>query len=221
MNPWSTPETVAGFVASPPNANLLQFADAERRGRAAPCALDIGCGAARNAVPLALAGWRVFGTDTSWPMLEAASRRAADEGVRDRVHLVQAEMAALPVPDASADLIIAHGIWNLARSSSEFRQAVRDAARAARPNVALFVFTFSRHTLPEAAAPVPGESFVFTQFSGRPQCFLTRDQLIEELAAAGFSPDPAIPLRELNRPKGLLHRPTGPVIHEGTFRFSR
>ena len=70
---WSTPETVAGFASSPPNATLMQFASAERSGRDRARILDIGCGAARNAVPLALDGWDVFGTDTSLPMLEAAA----------------------------------------------------------------------------------------------------------------------------------------------------
>jgi len=28
---WSTPETVAGFAASPPNAVLMQLAEAERQ----------------------------------------------------------------------------------------------------------------------------------------------------------------------------------------------
>ena len=129
-------------------------------------------------------------------------------------------MAALPVDDRCADLIIAHGIWNLARSALEFRTAVREAARAAKQDAALFLFTFSRNTLPADATPVAGEPFVFTQFSGQPQCFLTQDQLLEELAATGFLPDPALPLHELNRPKGrVLQRPSGPVIYEGAFRL--
>lgn len=160
MNPWSRPQTVAGFVQSPPNATLMAFADRER-ARGAARLLDIGCGAARNAVPLARSGWTVLGTDTSWPMLEAA--------------------------------------------------------RAARPGAALFLFTFSRHTLPPDAEPVPGEPFVFTQFSGEPQCFLTDAQIAAELAAAGFTPDPALPLRELTRPAGL-RAASGPVIYEGVFR---
>ena len=49
------------------------------------------------------------------------------------------------------------------------------------PGGGLFVFTFSRHTLPPDTQPVPGESFVFTQFSGAPQCFLTEPQLLTEL----------------------------------------
>ena len=229
MNPWSTPGTVAGFVQSPPNAMLLQFAERERAAAAGPRLLDIGCGAARNALPLARSGWSVLGTDTSWPMLEAAAARAHGEDSSDRrgrgrgqgaLHLAAAAMDRLPVQDRSVDLIVAHGIWNLARSSEELRRSVREAARAARPGAGLFLFTFSRHTLPPEAEPVGGEPFVFTQFSGQPQCFLTSEQILEELGRAGFAPDAALPLRELNRPSAMLRAGSGPVIYEGTFRFT-
>ena len=206
---------MAGFATSAPNSTLMRFA--ERLGRNTSARLlDIGCGAGRNAVPLAAMGWRVVGTDLSWPMLLAASARDAG----DRLDVLLAPMDAIPVRDASIDFIVAHGIWNLARSGREFRQAVAEAARVARPGAALFVFTFSRHTLPTSAEPVPGETFVFTQFSGAPQCFLTEAQLLDELRAAGFSTDPALPVHELNRPApGSLHAGGGPVIYEGGFRF--
>lgn len=210
---------VAGFATSAPNATLMAFARAEfERGGAA--ALDLGCGAARNAVPLAEMGWRVTGIDLSQPMLDAAAERARAAGVADRVRLHLAPMGAIPLPDASVDLIVAHGIWNLARSGREFRDAAHEAARVAKPGAALFVFTFSRHTLPAAATPVPGERFVFTQFSGAPQCFLTEAELLTELAAAGFSPDPAVPLKEHNRPPAGALRAGGPVIYEAAFRFA-
>jgi SAM-dependent methyltransferase len=182
--------------------------------------LDLGCGAARNAAPLANAGWEVLGTDTSWPMLKAAAARMWAEAPGRRLHLAAATMDRLPVADGYADLIVAHGIWNLAGSGEEFRQGVREAARTARPGAALFVFTFSRHTLPPAVRPVNGETFVFTEFAGEPQCFLTEAQLVEELAAVGFVPDAGLPLKELNRPAGLV-RTSGPVIYEGGFRFVR
>jgi SAM-dependent methyltransferase len=134
--------------------------------RPAGRALDIGCGAARNAVPLARLGWRVVGTDLSWPMVTAAQRRAVDDVPNHRLDVVQAPMTALPVQSGAFDLIVAHGIWNLARSAAEFRSGVAEAARAAAPGALLFVFTFSRNTLPPEAEPVAGESFVFTQFSG-------------------------------------------------------
>jgi Methyltransferase domain len=128
-------------------------------------------------------------------------------------------MEMLPVRDRSVDVVVAHGIWNLARTAAQFRAAVAEAARVAKPEAALFVFTFSRHTLGAEVAPVAGEPFVFTQFSGDPQCFLTGEELVLELGNAGFVPDPAIPLTEYNRPKpGLVQAPRGPVIYEAAFR---
>jgi SAM-dependent methyltransferase len=219
-SPWSRAEVVQGFVQSPPNDTLLRYA--ARVWTSLPgarCALDIGCGAARNAVPLAQAGWHVLGIDNSIAMLRAARERAINQRVTDRLQLAASPMTALPVGDRCCDLIVAHGIWNLARSAREFRAAVGEAARVARPGAALFVFTFSRHTLPDDAIPVAGEQWVFTQFSGQPQCFLTAGELATELAAAGFVPDDAVPLTELNRrTSGAVIAPSGPVIYEGAFR---
>lgn len=212
-SPWVAPSTVAGFASAPPNETLLRYAAKVRPRAAAGRLLDIGCGAGRNAVPLAQAGWDVVGTDVSWPMLHAAASRTP------RVQLVGALMETLPFRTGTADLIVAHGIWNLASSAHEFRAAVAEAARVARPGGALFLFTFSRTTLPPVVEPLAGEAFVFTQFSGEPQCFLTEAQLIDELRAAGFVADPALPLRELNKPRpGALDTARAPVIYEGGFR---
>lgn len=219
---WSKPGTVEGFAQSPPNEVLMRFAEEQRRRRGGGLVIDIGCGAGRNAVPLARTGWHVLGTDLSWPMLEAAARRARDERLGPRLHVALAAMHHLPARDRSADVVIAHGIWNLARTGTEFRAAVAEAARVAKAGAALFVFTFSRNTFPEHARPVEGESFVFTQFSGEPQCFLTESQLIAELGAAGFTPDSAVPLSEYNRPpRGLMRTSGPPVIYEAAFRRDR
>jgi SAM-dependent methyltransferase len=225
---WSAPSTVTGFSQSPPNETLLAFAAHEHARARGHVALDIGCGAARNTAPLVAAGWEVVGTDLSWPMLQAAAARLEAEGAdadrERRPHaghglFALAPMEALPVRDASVDLVIAHGIWNLARSGAEFRAGVREAARVAKRGAALFVFTFSRHTLPPDVQPVPDESFVFTEFSGAPQCFLTGEQLLSELRTAGFASDPGVPLRELNRPQpGALQAGRAPVIYEAAFR---
>ena len=216
---WSAAQTVAGFARSAPNAALMSFAEQElRRGDAH--LLDVGCGAGRNAVPLAKVGWRVTGVDLSWPMLRAAAERVTHERLETRLQLLVAAMDALPVSDGSCDLVVAHGIWNLARSGSMFRQAVREAARVAKPGAALFVFTFSRHTLPPEAQPMSGEAFVFTQFSGEPQCFLTEEQLLSELGGAGFVRDPSVPIREYNRPQPGMRVTGAPVIYEAVFRRS-
>lgn len=217
---WSRPATVAGFMQSAPNSVLLRFAENERQ-RGAMRALDLGCGVGRNAIPLVRMGWNVIGLDLSWPMLIAGAARARDEGIADRLHLLLAPMDEIPARSRSFDLVIAHGIWNLARSAAELRRALDETARVARPGAGLFVFTFSRNTFPPEVQPVTGESFVFTQFSGQPQCFLTASQLASELAAAGFAPDPSVPLTEYNRPRpGTLPTGTVPVIYEAAFRYA-
>ncbi len=199
----------------------MRYAAAELRRPGARHLLDIGCGAARNASPLAAMGWRVLGLDLSWPMVRAARERARAEGVDERVRVALAPMEALPVRDRSIDLVVAHGIWNLASSGAQFRAAVHEAARACREGAGLFVFTFSRNTFGLEVEPVAGESFVFTEFSGRPQCFLTAGQLVAGLAAAGFVPDPAVPLTEYNLPARGTSRTGGPpVIYEAAFRWT-
>ena len=151
-------------------------------------------------------------------MLEAANAREDASGCRHRLLWVRGVADRLPAGTSTADLVVAHGVWNLARSGDEFRRALREGARVARPGAGLFVFTFSRNTLPADVSPVSGESFVFTQFSGEPQCFLTESQLVEELELAGFEREVAGPLTEYNRPNGRVVAATGPVIYEGTFR---
>jgi SAM-dependent methyltransferase len=171
---------------------------------------------------MAAEGAAVIGIDVARPMLEAARRRVADAGVEGLVALVRAPMDRLPLRDVSIDLVVAHGVWNLARSAAELRRAIAEAARVARPGAGLFVFTFSRATLSPGDEPVPGESFVFTQFAGEPQCFLTEEELVEELLRAGFEKDPPGPLTEYNRPvAGRTLTRGGPVIYEGTFRAVR
>ena len=212
---WSEPGTVSGFVRSSPNPTLLEYA-AWNRFASCNRLLDVGCGAGRNAVPLAEDGWHVVGLDLSWPMLQAAAGRP----VSGRLHLALAAMDALPVRDRSVDLVVAHGIWNLARSGAEFRRAVAEAARVCRPGGALFVFTFSRNTLPLGARPIEGETFVYTDFAGYPQCFLTHEQLDEELGRVGFCPDRRLPLAELNLPAaGGLRTGGAPVIYQGGFQL--
>jgi 2-polyprenyl-3-methyl-5-hydroxy-6-metoxy-1,4-benzoquinol methylase len=211
-SPWTSPEVVARLSTSRPNAELMNFAAKEIQKRPRARLLDIGCGAGCNAVPLAQMGWDVLGTDLSEPMLEAATRRAQDGALTKRLRFEHASMEKLPVEDHSFDFIVAHGIWNLARSATEFRQALQDAARAARDGAALFVYTFSRSTLEPDATPVAAESFVFTQFSGNPQCFLTKNQLIEELGGVGFRQASGTDIVEYGKTDKK------PAIYEGIFR---
>jgi len=70
---------------------------------------------------MAAAGATVIGTDVAWPMLEAGRRRAEGAGVGSRVAFVRAPMGRLPLRDASVDLVVAHGIWNLSSAPGSRR----------------------------------------------------------------------------------------------------
>ena len=219
---WGDAGVVRGFSTAAPNEVLMAFCRSELAREPGLRVLDLGCGAERNAAPIAAEGATVIGIYVASPWLEAARGRVADAGLHRRVALLRAPMDRLPVRDASVDLVVAHGVWNLARSAAELRRAITEAARVARPGAGLFVFSFSRATLPPEDEPVPGETFVFTQFAGEPQCFLTEEELVGELLRAGFEKDPPGPLTEYNRPvPGRTLTRGGPVIYEGTFRAVR
>jgi ubiquinone/menaquinone biosynthesis C-methylase UbiE len=111
----------------------MPFAEEERRRFGSGRMLDLGCGAGRNAVPLARLGWMVVGTDLSWPMLCAAAIRTWEDRLDGRLHLVLAPMESIRARNRSFDLVIAHGIWNLARSAAQFRRSLDETARVARP----------------------------------------------------------------------------------------
>jgi SAM-dependent methyltransferase len=216
---WENRQTVAGFTSAGPNEVLMAFARRFLAPSSRPRCLDIGCGAARNALPLAGLGFRVAGTDLSAPMIEAARARVSAAPAPADVNLVLAPMQPLPFAASVFDLVVAHGIWNLAGSGAEFRAAVGEAARVARPGAGLFLFTFSRRTLPPDAQPDAGETFVYSSWNGEPQCFLEEAELVDELARAGFVRDRPEPLTEYNAPGPGEMRSGGgpPVIFEGTF----
>lgn len=95
--------------------------------------LDLGCGAGRNALPLARLGWNVVGMDLSRPMLLAAAERAREEQLDDRLHWMLAPMDALPMRDRGFDLVVAHGIWNLGRAGRRRREGgAREGPRGRR-----------------------------------------------------------------------------------------
>jgi ubiquinone/menaquinone biosynthesis C-methylase UbiE len=199
-----------------PNEQLLDFARNVQSGRKSAKCLDIGCGAARNSGPIAELGYKVVGTDLAEPMLAAARERLAGSNLS--VEFIHAPMTPLPFGDAEFDLVVAHGIWNLARSTAEFRSAVGEAARVAKHGAGLFVFTFSRNTLPPNAQPDEGEVFAYSSWNGEPQIFLTEEELIDELGRAGFVRESAARLTEYNRPApGMVRAGGPPVIYEGTF----
>lgn len=219
---WEAPGLVENFRTNSPNDVLMSYAVELQQRRASTAEplriLDIGAGAGRNAVPLAQAGFIVTCVDLSVPMIRAAQTKRQQEAPPNSVQLAISPMAPLPFRDQQFDLIIAHGIWNLATSDAEFRSGVAEAARVAKPGAGLFLFTFSRHTIPDNAPSVADQEYIYTQFGDEPQCFLREKEIIHELREAGFACDTKEPFTEYNCPSppyDKVQRP--PVLYESTF----
>jgi arsenite methyltransferase len=94
--------------------------------------LDLGSGggidcliAARSVAP----GGSVVGIDFLVEMVERATRAAAEAGLVN-VRFVESEMEALPLPDASVDVVISNGVINL---SPRKVRVLSEAFRVLRP----------------------------------------------------------------------------------------
>jgi arsenite methyltransferase len=102
------------------------------RLRAGDDVLDLGSGggidcliAARSVAP----GGRVFGIDFLAEMVERATRAAAEAGMVN-VRFIESEMEALPLSDASVDVVISNGVINL---SPRKVRVLSEAFRVLRP----------------------------------------------------------------------------------------
>lgn len=94
--------------------------------------VDIGCGAGADACVAALlvgGEGRVFGFDCTPAMVAKAQRNAAASGLPQAV-FQEAEMTAIPLPDATADVVISNGAINLAADKDA---VLKDLFRVLRP----------------------------------------------------------------------------------------
>ena len=103
-------------------------------------AIDLACGTGDLLVALERdAGRALLGSDFCHPMLEGARSKLARLGLRSP--LVEADALALPLPDASVDLItIGFGFRNLAN----YRAGLVEMRRVLRPGGALAILEFTQ-----------------------------------------------------------------------------
>jgi SAM-dependent methyltransferase len=111
-----------------------RFLVAEVEGLAPARALDLACGAGRNALWLAERGWTVLGADFSDVALENARGLAAERGVE--VEWVQADLREWEPPARSFDLVI---VLYLQVPGDDLRSALRNAAEAVAPGGTILV----------------------------------------------------------------------------------
>jgi arsenite methyltransferase len=158
-------------------ANHLRFADI----RAGETILDIGCGggidtilAARRTGP----SGRVIALDFLPEMLQRTGDAVREAGL-DNVELLEAEMEAIPLPDASVDLIISNGVINL---SSRKARVMAECARVLRPGGRLCVsdLTVDQDDLPPEILTQPAA------WAGCIAGALTEHDFVRKLEKAGF-----------------------------------
>lgn len=96
--------------------------------RAGEVVLDLGCGGGIDTILAAFAvapGGRAIGLDMLPEMLEVAARNAGEAGVTN-VQWLRGDMEAIPLPEASVDVIISNGVVNLSpRKSRVFAEMYR------------------------------------------------------------------------------------------------
>lgn len=115
-----------------------------RQDGAAPRVVDVGGGSGTWAVPLAVEGCDVTVVDTSANALAVLSSRAREAGVAGGVHAVQgdADTLADAVADASADLVLGHGLLEYVDDPAA---ACRALAAVAAPGAAVSVVVAGRY----------------------------------------------------------------------------
>jgi len=94
--------------------------------------LDVGCGAGIDTLLAARAvgpAGRVIGLDMTPAMVERTRRHAADAGL-DNVEAREGLMEALPLADASVDVVVSNGVLNLSTRKS---RALAEMLRVLRP----------------------------------------------------------------------------------------
>ena len=127
-------------ASTAPSEFLIAETEALPPGRA----LDVACGAGRNAVWLARRGWRVTGVDFSDVALRAARELAASAGVE--VEWIEAD-AVTWIPPRGAYALVT--VMYLQLPAAERRAALGHAAAAVAPGGTLLVVGHDRLNLTE------------------------------------------------------------------------
>jgi SAM-dependent methyltransferase len=140
-------------AATTPSAFLIAETETLPPGRA----LDLACGAGRNAVWLARRGWRVTGVDFSDVALQAARGLAAS--ARVDVEWIEADAVTWPAESRAYDLV---AVMYLQLPAAERRAALARAAAAVRPGGTLLVVGHDLLNLTEGVGGPTQADVLFT-----------------------------------------------------------
>lgn len=153
--------------------------------------LDLACGQGRHAVPLAQHGFHVTGLDYQQHLLDAAARRAREQGVT--LALVRGDMRQLPCVDMAFDAVMnlftAFGYF----SDAENAGVLREVARVLRPGGWFIIDVANRDALIRHAQPrswkrLPDGTLVVSEWDWDPSAgrYTHRQLLIDEHGQRSF-----------------------------------
>jgi len=116
-------------------------ADAAAAAPTGGTVLDAGCGSGRLAVLIARRrpDLHVRGVDLERGMVEVAARRAEQENLASRVQFIAADLADLPLPDDSVDLIVSTASLH---HWADAGAVIASLGRVLRPGGQMWIYDF-------------------------------------------------------------------------------
>ena len=164
--------------------------------------LDVACGTGDSTIAIAKAagsGSRITGIDISTGMMEPLMRKAAREGVHDRIKLKVADALAMPFQDGTFHRVTcAFGIRNFedkAKGLQEFRRVLKPGGRAVilelgvpqKPFLRKLYDLYFMHILPLIGGMVSGNKEAYRYLPASVHAFPPPEKFCAMMEEAGFT----------------------------------
>ena len=163
--------------------------------------LDVACGTGDSTIAIAKAmepGGRVTGIDISAGMMEPLMRKAAHEGVHDRIKLLQADALQMPFEaDTFHRVTCAFGIRNFEdrkKGLAEFLRVLKPGGRAVilelgipdKPFIKTLYDIYFRHILPLIGGLISGNRAAYRYLPESVYAFPRPETFCAMMERAGF-----------------------------------
>lgn len=163
--------------------------------------LDVACGTGDSTIAIAKAmepGGRVTGIDISAGMMEPLMRKAAHEGVHDRIKLLQADALQMPFEaDTFHRVTCAFGIRNFEdrkKGLAEFLRVLKPGGRAVilelgipdKPFIKTLYDIYFRHILPRIGGLISGNRAAYRYLPESVYAFPRPETFCAMMERAGF-----------------------------------